>query len=110
MLSETTTHPVQFMIQFRRQWPAATAIIAGLAFILNHYRIAGLENVQLVRRTPAEIAEREASETWSTSLLSDLKSASISGAGQCPCWYERRSSCTFSRQLRFELEFSLPEQ
>ncbi len=48
------------MIQFRRQWPAATAVIAGLAFILNHYRIAGLENVQLVRRTPAEIAEREA--------------------------------------------------
>ncbi len=61
------------MIQFRRQWTVATAAIAGLAFILNHYRIAGLENIQLVRRTPAEIAEREArGETWSTGLLNDL--------------------------------------
>ena len=61
------------LAQLRKQWPAATATVATLAFILNHYRIAGLENVRLERRSPAEIAQRAANgETWSTSLLSDL--------------------------------------
>ena len=61
------------LAQIRRQWPAATATLAGLAFILNHYRIAGLENVRLERRSPAEIAHMEArGDNWSTALLSDL--------------------------------------
>ncbi len=61
------------LAQLRKQWPAATTSLVALAFVLNHYRIAGLENVRLERRSPAEIAQRQASgETWSTSLLSDL--------------------------------------
>jgi deoxyribonuclease-1-like protein len=60
------------MIQLRRQWPAATALIAGLAFILNHYRISGLENIHLERRSPTEVARREGGgDMWSTGLLND---------------------------------------
>ncbi len=61
------------LIQLRRQWPAATATLAALAFILNHYRIAGLENIRLERRSAAEIADLEArGDRWSAALLSDL--------------------------------------
>lgn len=63
------------MFQIRRQWPAATAAIAGLAFILNHYRIAGLENVHLERRSPSEIERREANgDIWATAFLNNIES------------------------------------
>lgn len=61
------------MFQIRRQWPAATATIAGLAFILNHYRIAGLENIHLERRSPTEIERREASgDIWASAFLNTI--------------------------------------
>ena len=63
------------MFQFRRQWPAATATIAGLAFILNHYRIAGLENIHLERRSPTEIERRDASgDIWASAFLNTIDS------------------------------------
>ncbi len=63
------------MFQFRRQWPAATATIAGLAFILNHYRIAGLENLHLERRSPSEIERREATgDIWASTFLNTVDS------------------------------------
>ena len=63
------------MFQFRRQWPAVTASIAGLAFVLNHYRIAGLENIRLERRSPTEIQQREASgDIWASAFLHNLNS------------------------------------
>lgn len=63
------------MFQIRKQWPAATASIAGLAFILNHYRIAGLENIHLERRSPTEIERREASgDIWASTFLNTIES------------------------------------
>ncbi len=63
------------MFQFRRQWPAATATLAGLAFVLNHYRIAGLENIHLERRSPTEIERREATgDIWATAFLNTIDS------------------------------------
>lgn len=63
------------MFQLRRQWPAATATIAGLAFVLNHYRIAGLENIHLERRSPTEIQQRAASgDIWASAFLNNLNS------------------------------------
>jgi deoxyribonuclease-1-like protein len=63
------------MFQFRRQWPAATAALAGLAFILNHYRIAGLEKIHLERRSPSEIERREANgDIWATAFLNTIES------------------------------------
>ena len=63
------------MFQLRRQWPAATAAIAGLAFVLNHYRIAGLENIHLERRSPTEIQQRAASgDIWASAFLNNLNS------------------------------------
>jgi len=73
------------LMQLRRQWPAATAALAGLAFILNHYRIAGLENVRLERRSPAEIAHLEArGDNWSTALLSDLNRLQLPNESNFP--------------------------
>jgi hypothetical protein len=61
------------MFQIRRQWPAATATIAGLAFILNHYRIAGLENLHLERRSPTDIERREATgDIWASAFLNTI--------------------------------------
>jgi deoxyribonuclease-1-like protein len=63
------------MLQLRRQWPAATAAIAGLAFVLNHYRIAGLENLRLERRSPSEIERRETSgDIWASAFLNTIES------------------------------------
>ncbi len=70
------------LIQLRKQWPAVTAALAGLAFILNHYRIAGLENVRLERRTPAEMQAR--GDNLSTSLMSDLNRLQLPNESSFP--------------------------
>ena len=73
------------MFQLRRQWPAATAGIAGLAFILNHYRIAGLENIHLERRSPTEIERREASgDIWASAFLNTIESLDAPGNSPIP--------------------------